>query len=287
MIKILRSTINSILDLYLQKEKSFYNFSFFFALLSIVWSFMLGCCVIFFGDLIYKTGSLNDPSFLIKYLYRDGLILFYFSITNIGLYAIYLGKIIDTGKSPSMKGFFDSLTKSDWLKYFIVIGVLVFFYAILFVDLFDLNNMNQGEEEEGIMGVLNSYSNYSPNERLEKFYLWCNSMQFICKFFAAYIAASILLVWSKSSKMDLSILKKYRSSVWAVMIVAFCLESLSGSVNYYFKQYFLELISIPFKSELFKVVVGGVFTLLLVAYFCLAFAGAILFTVSDKNNIDD
>src|SRR3989338_1551522 len=129
----LQFSINGIFDLYITQGRRFYGFSILFAILSSLWSAILGLVVVYIYFIIANMLDLNSMNFNKRFFDGDSIIYAtgaaeFIMIINMSLYAIALNRFKrEVTQRISFGTFFKCIDSSTWGLYFIctTAGVII------------------------------------------------------------------------------------------------------------------------------------------------------------------
>lgn len=276
-ISNLRNTINQVFNIYESSGKKYFRLSVDFLLVSTIFSVILSLIVCYAVSNVIKpveygiggeAYSFFDYNVVWFKMYEIGVSI---SILNMGLYGIFLNQhnSYEFNEKYRLRNIRQELSKTVWNQYFTLLVILLIIHIVLFEDLFDVNDGNGG-----IFEVLNTYEFQTKSSR---FYAWINSIIYLAKLFIPFVFSMILVMYSYHKKLSFNLLKKYKSAIFTGLILSFFIEIFSENIFYYMKHYVVEVISIPFENYLFSAGIVIVISLVVGAFFLLAFATAISF----------
>jgi hypothetical protein len=279
MLNILRFSINSIFDLYQEKSRSYYNFSLIFLVLSSIGSAIIAGIVILFADHLFglsdisANATFSDRILDFFFLRHWEVLSKYIIILSFGLYAVYLrDKLLDNSIPPSLKDFRNVITTQNWQVFF----GLTFVFSILFIlstkELFGFNNA----ENRGLFGMINTFTG---EWRENRFYKWIFSISDLIIKYLPYAGALYLLLSEVCDKPGREIRKTFNTILLPVIILAFCLDAISGHLTFYIDHYVIKAFQIPFRDTIASGILALAVYFIIAAFFSLSIAGIFVFPV--------
>jgi len=280
MLENLKYSINSILDLYKQKTKAYYGFSLGFLILASIFTYLFSASVICTADWVFKVDLVGKESgagdnylgnvFLCKYTLS---LSYYLLILAVGLYAVYIRKIIiDPDPKPSIGDFFRKTGIDTWLVFIILAFIIGFIYAFTIKGVFIFDPYTQ----DGPQGILN---NLNEETRIYKLYKLLNSMINLIVEYLPYIGGLYILLSDIYEKPGRLMLARAKSVLLPVLILCFCANAIGSLVQTYMYGYISNLFSIPFMDAIAPAIFEACVYIIISAYFYIAFAGAFVFPV--------
>lgn len=263
----LQFSINGIFDLYITQGRRFYGFSTLFAILSSIWSVIIGVIVLYiYFTLAYTMGETRFSATQILFdsgIGSDALnyATVFIMILNMSLYALALNKLKrSTETRISFGTFFRCIPSSTWLTYFLfAVG------GILFMNLSNdyITPSHQFNE------VRHGFSGSSAEDIL--FSLFALILQF------APVVLGFLLIQLTLKKNGNGLKKK---DIWhtllTTVIVAFILHVCTTELIEFVNDYLIRMISIPFQEQLIPGILTLVIYIFLIGIFYLGLAGSFL-----------
>ena len=272
LLSQLQFSINGIFDLYIKQGRRFYGFSTIFAILSSIWSGIIGLIVLYiYFTIAYTMGETRANA--TKILFNSGngaeairYATFFIMILNISLYSLALNKFKrSTSTRISFGTFFSCIPSSTWLTYFLfAVG------GILFMNLSNdyitpSYQFNGGSIED----VRHVFSGSSAEDLI--FSLFALILQF------TPVILGFLLIQLTFRKIGNGLKKK---DIWLTLlttiIVAFILYVCTTELIEFVNNYLIRMISIPFQEMLIPAILTLVVYIFLIGVFYLGLAGAFL-----------
>jgi hypothetical protein len=197
----------------------------------------------------------------------------YFTLFNIGLYALYLKHFLSKPEEKiSLQNFFRFIQPEHWKKYFVILFLLILYYSFTFVDVIDTDS--------GIAGVIEEYTQPGWYE----FYNWVNRLFRLLGMWLPFIAASFLVFWDEHSAMNKGDRKIFFQYLWSTIVLTYFLYIISDNLSYLVDDFVINVAIIPFQLNGAKTIVSWLIASLTLSYFYIGFAAAILFSVLQMKN---
>lgn len=268
----LQFSINGIFDLYITQGRRFYGFSTLFAILSSIWSVIIGVIVLYiYFTLAYTMGETRFSATQILFdsgIGSDALnyATVFIMILNMSLYALALNKLKrSTETRISFGTFFRCIPSSTWLTYFLFAAGGILFMSILG------DSMTPSEQIRG--GSMNNMSRvFSGSSSVDTLIsLAAMILQF------TPVVLGFLLIQLTFKKIGNGLKKK---DIWhtllTTIIIAFILFVCTTKLIELVNEYIFRLIAIPFQEMLIPIILSLVIYIFLFGIFYLALAGSFL-----------
>jgi hypothetical protein len=269
--EILKRSIISTFDLYAGVWKRFYTLSIVFLILSNCIAVVPS--LISWAILNTSPGSSLDGDALER-TFGAGMLQLGRSIAvlNLGLYAIFLLKENRKGfreKPYRLDELFKAISGEEWGRYAILIIILAVLHIVTAQPVFD-TPLHSSSLLTGIFGA-------DYNEPEVKILVWLNSiidlvMQYIPYLFAIFLIHKHFRVNDPSGLHN-----TYKNSLFAAMILIFCLNNLSGAVISYLDQYVATLIRVPFIDPVAPTLLNIFIYMVIAAFFYLGYAAILVY----------
>ncbi|ASS49447.1 MAG: hypothetical protein A3D31_02995 [Candidatus Fluviicola riflensis] len=267
----LQFSINGIFDLYITQGRRFYGFSILFAILSSLWSAILGLVVVYIYFIIANMLDLNSMNFNKRFFDGDSIIYAtgaaeFIMIINMSLYAIALNRFKrEVTQRISFGTFFKCIDSSTWGLYFIctTAGVII---MNLLTDFATPSPNYAG----GSMQQLRSL--YEGPSATDLFFSFC---VFILQFTPIVLGFFILYRSLKKTGIELH-QKEIARTLLTVVILSFVIYIGATSISTFVNNYIVRLISMPFQEPLIPGILTLVIYVFLIGLFYLGLAGSYL-----------
>ncbi|HLP53745.1 MAG TPA: hypothetical protein VK151_01900 [Fluviicola sp.] len=268
----LQFSISGIFELYITQGRRFYSFSLLFAILSGLWSTIIGGIIVYiYFTISYTMGETRLSANQMIFESGEGLETFRYAtafimILNMSLYALALNQFKrSTSTRISFETFFRAIPSSSWLTYilFAVGGIL---FTNLATDFLSSNDYSNGGSIEIITRT------YGGTSAKDIFY---SLLALLLQFSPVVLGFLLIHLTFNRNGTDLD-RKDVGRTLLTIVITSFilyvCATELVGIVNLYL----VRLISLPFQEPLIPTILAIVIYLFLIGIFYLGLAGAFL-----------
>jgi len=285
MFEILKNTVSSTFDLYKDRGKLFYSFSCYFTVLA---NIGLSIFALFYcnwlNDMMPLTNYIEGRGFLDIFsnpfiLHSVTLFARSLMIISIGLYAAYL---LQEKNKPDIKDFFNTINPPVWHCFYLIAGLFCLLHAITFKNIFAIEN-----ENEGMMQILNTFGAEGPKI---KFFKLLNGLVTLIKTYLPYFGAALITLTAMGEKINTSTIKKYKKAFLSILFFSFIIEKVSEGLMRDVYPYLSDLFRIIFPDSMILFLFHAFIYLLIITYFILALAAAILYPLKcqkEKITVED
>lgn len=282
ILSLLKGTLNSVFDLYIDRGKHFLNFSLLFAIVSSLFCFLIAGFVSIAAYYIFQTadntsslGMFDIFSEIAFYGHWTGVATTMLTV-SVGLYAVYLKYAIDDHINlPSITDFRNTIETKNWTAFWYAIAVCTLVLIVTSRPLFVVNEY----EQNGLLNLLQTeYSDVSES-RMAIFSAWANTVIELIKQYLPYVAGMYIILKDYHDKLNRPLLRKYRAAFLAVLILAFCTNSVMSNVMFYANTCIIKLITIPFNNAIAFGLLSFFVSVVTITFFLLAFAAFMLYPV--------
>jgi hypothetical protein len=279
MLENFSRSLQSIFDLYKEKRNSYFEFSFSFAVFSVLASIFITTIVCLLAKEIFEwEGSdkpINEDVIAMTKCYK---LMSYYFVLSFGVYAIYLKNLLNKNsivEKPTLRGMYANLTSQNKLTILSVVIAISIVYIIFFKSLFG--------NQEGNLGMINDIE--LGNSMTKRFLLWLNSIVELLKQYLPYFGAFYIFLSNYDKSFSFKDILKYKRPILTFILLSFCIVSISGHLKSYIDVYIVNFIFIVFKIEIVQVIIQSFIYIFISSFFYLGLAASIMYPVVNQDII--
>ncbi|MES2555631.1 MAG: hypothetical protein V4604_05740 [Bacteroidota bacterium] len=272
LLSQIQFSINGIFDLYITQGRRFYGFSILFAILSSIWSIIIGGIVLYiYFTIAYTMGETRFDASQILFDSGNGAeslryTSVFIMILNLSLYALALNQFKrSTSTRISFGTFFRCIPSSTWLTYFMFAVGGVLFICLLCDSLTPSSQINGSSLER----MTRLFSGSSLDE------VFISLVALLLQFSPVVLGFFLIHLTFKRNGTGLK-KKEILHTLLTTVILAFVLFICASKLVEFVNDYIIRLISIPFQEMLIPSILSIMIYISLFGVFYLGLAGSYL-----------